>query len=106
MGKPKGKRAATGIRHGEPEVRHAEGSIDHGRYPKTYKVDPRFWPAHEPLPTVYEKPRRRPQPCPHCRRVLLDNGGRAVACQSSGAELAWFRCRACDKRWSLPVKRA
>lgn len=43
------------------------------------------------------------QPCPECRRVRMDDGGRAVSVTSSGEHDAWFRCRCCGHRWQLPV---
>lgn len=63
---------------------------------------PRLWPADKPLPEYHVK--RRPMPCPACRRVYLDNGGQAVACMSSREDTAWFRCRDCGHRFEMPVK--
>ena len=65
------------------------------------------WPKDRELPQYHVKS-RRVQPCrsPTCRRLLLDNGGQAVVCTSSGHEIAWFRCRACGHRFCLPVKEA
>ena len=63
-----------------------------------------FWPKGEPMPGSYRKMRREPMPCPKCRRVRLDDLGQAVLVTNSGCGLAWFRCRGCDHRWSLPVE--
>lgn len=64
--------------------------------------DRRHWPADEPFPSVYVK---RVTPCPKCRRVLTDDGGRSAVVTSSASDIAWFRCRTCGHRWQLPVKR-
>lgn len=58
-----------------------------------------FWPADKPMPTVYARP---PIPCPACRRVLTQDGGRA-ALQTQGAweGVVRFRCRSCGHRWKL-----
>lgn len=64
----------------------------------------RFWPEGEKLPAVHVKPLRRLLPCQKCRRVLLDDGGQALACQSSG-EISWWRCRACGHLSKYPVRR-
>ena len=66
------------------------------------KPDRRYWPEDKPLPAFHAKPAA--MPCPKCRRVLTDLGGRAVVLSHSGADLSYFRCKVCDHRWSLPVK--
>ena len=43
-------------------------------------------------------------PCPNCRRVRLDNLGQAVICTHAGDTLAFFRCKACDHRFQMPVR--
>ncbi|MFH1569790.1 MAG: hypothetical protein ABIL09_17470 [Gemmatimonadota bacterium] len=64
-----------------------------------------YWPPGKPLPGAYRKLRRgAPPPCPRCRRVALDSGSQAAACQSSGADFAHFRCRACGHTWKLRVE--
>jgi len=63
----------------------------------------RLWPEGDTLPTTYQP---RPKlPCPHCRRVLMDNGGQAVVAASVGQETAFLRCKSCGHRWQLPVVR-
>lgn len=64
----------------------------------------RFWPEDQPLPREYVKAQPRQVPCPKCRRLALDTGAQAVMCTSSGSGIAYFRCRACDYRFSLPVR--
>lgn len=70
-----------------------------------------FWPEKKNLPAYHYK--RRAQPCPECRRVLLDSGAQAAVCTSSGPKrgengetmsLAFYRCRACGHRWQLPIR--
>jgi len=66
--------------------------------------DSAFWPTDTPLPDCqHVKVVRRPQPCPHCRRVRLDNGKPAVCVAHSGEDgsITWLRCRACER--SFPV---
>ena len=63
--------------------------------------DRRFWPADKPLPDFYIK---QAVPCPKCRRIRSDDGGRATICTSSGAAVAFFRCRCCEHRWKMAVK--
>jgi hypothetical protein len=67
------------------------------------RPDRRFWPAGEELPQSYTK---QVIPCPECRRVLTDEGGRAAICTSSAKDIAFFRCRCCGHRWQMPVKGA
>lgn len=86
---------------------HREPIIDHGRLPPLQartEPDVRFWPADRPLPKVWQKPRQRVLPCPMCNRVCLDDMGQAVVCTRSDDAIAYFRCRACGHRWSLPVR--
>ena len=64
----------------------------------------RFWPKGTAMPTVYLKMRRQPPPCPNCRRVRTDVGGQAAVCKSSGADVAWFRCKCCGHCWPLAVR--
>lgn len=67
-----------------------------------------FWPADKPLPAYLLKVRRLQQPCPNCLRVLMPDSGQAVVCTHSGreGEGAWFRCKSCNHKWSLPVRDA
>lgn len=65
-----------------------------------------FWPKGKELPREYLKIKARTQPCPKCRRVLLDFGGQAVSCLSSREDVAFFRCKSCSHRWKLGVKEA
>ena len=62
------------------------------------------WPVGVPIPDVYLKVRRQPPPCPECRRVRTDEGGQSSVCQSSGSDVAWFRCKCCGHSWPLPVR--
>lgn len=76
--------------------------------PIQYAVPPirdrRFWPEDDPLPDHYVKLRARRNPCPKCRRLLLDDGGQATCCTSSArGDRSYFRCKSCGHRWSLPV---
>jgi hypothetical protein len=62
------------------------------------------WPADKPLPAYYERP---PVPCPTCRRLLDNSGGRAAVLRFLDGGVAYFRCRAtrgCPP-FKLPVKR-
>ena len=109
MGRKRG-RDPSGIKGDKLAVENAEGPIEeadvrieHGR-PSIYAADPRFWPAWEPLPTEWRKARRQRPACPRCRRLQLDDGGQAVVVMSSGGDVAFFRCKACEHRWQLPVK--
>lgn len=72
--------------------------------PTPHNHRPKFWPKDQPTPNSYIKARRQPIPCPRCLRLLLDDGGQAISCTSSGRDVAFFRCRACGHRWKLAVK--
>lgn len=69
-----------------------------------------YWPKDKPLPTVYRRP---PIPCLNlaCRRLLTDDGGRAVLVRNVVAGIAYFRCRVCGhggpgrEPFKLPVER-
>lgn len=63
-----------------------------------------FWPADKPLPTKYHRP---PVPCTSCKRLLDDNGGRAVVLRFIDRGVAHFRCRATKgcPGCKLPVER-
>ena len=63
----------------------------------------RFWPGDVAMPRTYK--RRRPLPCPYCRRVRFDNGRQAVKVASGGpgGACVYLECMACNKRWSAPV---
>lgn len=50
-----------------------------------------FWPKDKPMPGVYKRP---PVPCPTCRRLLTDEGGRAVVLRYTDGGIASFRCKA------------
>ena len=64
---------------------------------------PRSWPLEATLPRTYIK--RRLLPCVRCRRILLDDGGQAVATTGiPRGDVAYLRCRGCGARWSLPVE--
>lgn len=62
------------------------------------------WPEDRPLPTKYHRP---PVPCPTCRRLLTDDGGRAVVLKATHGGIAYFRCRATKDcpEFKLPVER-
>lgn len=77
----------------EPE---SEGPAD--QKPATIR---KTWPKDEELPTHYQKP--RPIPCRKCRAVRLDTLSRAVAITSIKKAIAYFRCRLCGHRFSMPV---
>lgn len=93
---PPGRRIQT---HDPPIEAHAPPV-------ETPEDDGRFWPAGQDMPTRWIKLSRRRLPCPKCRRLFLDDGGQAVGCLSSGGEVAYFRCRACDHTFALPVVEA
>lgn len=61
-----------------------------------------MWEKDRPLPAVYHK--RAALPCPECRRVRLDNGGRAVRTMGVDKQVASLRCSACGYTWQLAVK--
>lgn len=87
------------IRSRVPEIR--TGEVD---YEIRSVNDPRFFlPRDKPFPQVWVK--FEPLPCINCRRIRMDHGGRAVMCKSSGAEVAFFQCKACDCVWQLPVRK-
>lgn len=83
-------------------VEHQEPPVD-TQVPQVERSD-KFWPEDRPMPTRYVKSRARLIPCPSCRRLLLDDMGQAVVTTSSGRDVAWLRCRACQHRFSLPVE--
>lgn len=91
-------RKSTAPQHAEPPVQTQPPAVQSQGAP-----DRRFWPPDQPLPAVWLKLQMRANPCPKCRRVLMDHGGQAVQCLSSGPELAWFRCKACSHVFKLPV---
>lgn len=97
-------REALGIKYQEPPVITPEVSIQTRETPspqKTGNKNGRYhWPEGKPMPDTYSK---NIQPCPNCRRVLLDNMGQAVVLRSTRDGLAYFRCRACGHRWKLQV---
>ncbi len=63
-----------------------------------------YLPDGKKLPTKYVK--RQPMPCPKCRAITIHNGvNRAVQFRTVMNGMAYFRCRVCDKRFSLPVKK-
>ena len=90
------ERAAVRYQIDQNDSAVAQKSIENRRLARCY------WPEDQPIPGTYIK--RKPIPCPKCRRVLLDTNARAVSCLSSGSAVAFFRCRACEHRWQLPVK--
>ena len=63
----------------------------------------RFWPLDVALPAGYVKSHRRRVPCRGCRRLFMDDGGQAVVCTHSRDEIAYFRCKECGHRFSMPV---
>ena len=96
--KPQAKPQArkTQPRHSDPPVRWQDVGY-------TVRVG-QSWPEGVPLPKAYLK--RRPQPCPKCRRVLLDTGAHSVAiistdARADGKGVAYFVCRLCNNRWQL-----
>jgi len=100
--KAKKKRKYT--RRAKPRIEHHDVAVETQDVAVDERVDPKFWPKGVPFPDSVVKLRPRFIPCPHCRRVRLDNGGQAVAVTSSGPDIVWFRCRACDTRFKLAVK--
>lgn len=66
-----------------------------------------FWPEGKEFPSEY--PKRVPMPCPKCRRLYTEHGNQACYVTSSGhpkgmkddVQLAFFRCRACEHRFSM-----
>jgi len=86
--------------HQEPPVEHQEPPVSERG---NDKADPRFfWPKGKKMPEYYV--RRRPLPCPKCRRVRTYDLAQVALCTHSGKDTAWFRCRACGHRWEMPVK--
>lgn len=82
-----------------PAVEHREPVVqDRGHV----VADHRYWPVEKPLPTAYHRP---PQPCPECRRVLLDNGGRAVKVAQTWGGFAYLACQGCGHRWKWRIVR-
>lgn len=73
-----------------PEVQH--------QHPLT------FWPKDRPMPQIYRRP---PVPCPTCRRLLTDDGGRAVVLRYTDGGIASFRCKATPgcPTFKLPMER-
>lgn len=60
------------------------------------------WPAARPLPTEYAM--RRSNPCPACRRVLLDTLSRAAVVTHTRNGCAYLRCRSCGHRWKAAIR--
>lgn len=97
--------AATEARDAAQERREAERARRAPEAPRA--LHPlAMWPADRPMPTVYRRP---PIPCLNCRRLLTDDGGRAVLVRSVSKGLAYFRCRCCGHggagrpQFKLPV---
>jgi len=65
--------------------------------------DKRFYPADKPLPTSI-KTTKRYNPCPNCRRVLMDDLGQACIVTSSPKGIAFLRCKSCGHRWKMARK--
>jgi hypothetical protein len=68
-----------------------------------------MWPADQPMPKAYVR-QRVLVPCPHCRRLLTDEGGQAVRCRTIDGGIAYLECMCCgagragsDKPFKLPV---
>lgn len=62
------------------------------------------WPEGKPEPDVYTI--RAPIPCRSCKRVLTPHSSQAVVCDgTAGGGVAYLRCRVCEHRWQLPVRR-
>lgn len=78
------------------EIRHQDP------YVAVRSKDLKVWPEDRPLPEHYIK--RSLMPCRFCRRVLLDNLGTAVMVTGVTKAKAYFECKACRRRWSLPVR--
>jgi hypothetical protein len=64
----------------------------------------RFWPKGKPLPACIRKVKREILPCPHCLRIFLTNGGQAMACLHSDAQMAYYRCRSCGRTSKIRVE--
>ena len=84
-----------------------------GYSPQREREDPPHNPVHDPryvlpagkkFPEYHLKLRREPMPCQKCRRIRQNDGGQAVACSSSGADVSWFHCKCCGHKFSMPVK--
>jgi len=86
------------------DVRVSDTALRVGETSAPVLEDRRYWPRGKRMPRVIKKRRRELVPCPNCRRVLLDDMGQAVVCTSSGDDVAWFRCRACEHRFKLGVE--
>ena len=91
------RRKVVDVVHHEPVIENRVPRVEE-RHPAD---DPRFWPASKPLPTAYVRP---PIPCPSCRRLLTDNGGRAarVTKTNEDGSVVSFACNVCGARWKLP----
>lgn len=48
---------------------------------------------------------KRLRACPKCGKTQIATGSRAVVCMSSGNDIAYFRCRDCEHRWKVSVKK-
>ena len=73
------------------------------RAPEAVKLPPlALWPKDKPLPNYYHRP---PVPCPSCRRLLTDYGGRATVLKWTSGGKARFSCRATKgcPDFTLPV---
>lgn len=86
------------------EIRNREVELSLRRAEAEKQAHPeRFWPQEQELPQHHVK--RSPPPCPRCRRIYRNDGSQAAVCCSTGAEIAFFRCRDCGHRWQMPVKK-
>ena len=105
MAANKVERATANVRRAEERAIAAAGAAQAETACREVQAR-RFWPRDKPLPDYYLKHRNAPFPCrnPKCRRVTLDDGRRALACTSSGADFAWFRCKVCGRSFQLPVR--
>lgn len=80
----------------------SESALADAPPPAPHNHRPKFWPKGQPTPTSYI--RRQPIPCPRCLRLRLDDGSQSVSCTSTGQDVAFFRCKACEHRWKLAVR--
>ena len=91
------------MEHQKPPIENQTPAVTPG-VPDELTGDRRFWPPDKPMPGFWPKTRRILNPCPACKRILLDNGGQASICTSSGNDVAFFKCKACGHNWQLGIR--
>lgn len=86
------------VEHQAPPVEHQAPAMSERNYGETT-----YLPEGEALPRYYEK--KPPVPCPRCRALKIQSGNaNASHFRTIIKGEAYFRCRACGKKFSLPVK--